>query len=902
MKQVTVIIPVYNGYEDVRLCMDSILKHTDLTRHQVLLVNDKSPDERILPLLKGYVGDHVKLIDSPVNEGFSASVNKGMTATDTDVILLNSDTIVTKNWIEKLQACAYHDLETGTVTPLSNSATLCSVPIMCQDNKVPENVTIDEYAEIIQRCSMKVYPRITVAVGFCMYIKREVIDLVGLFDGATFERGYGEENDFCNRAEQYGYKHVMCDDTFIYHKGTVSFLTEEKQRLIDAHDAILRERYPKQMEHNHLYCMNNPDQYIRDNIEIYTGLKNGKKNILYLIHSDFRDDAYDNAGGTQFHVRDLALGLKEDYNIFVVARDREYLRLTIYCEEKTLSFKYFIGQPSLFPMYTNRTLANIFRQILSAFQIDLVHIHQTSGLSLDMYACAHEMKIPVIATIHDYYYICPTIKLLDKDNRFHGECGSGENCRECLKAQAGIATQVDFMKKWRAENEKALSLCTKIVIPSESAKEVFLSVFPGLEDKMQVIPHGSDLIDCEEDQIQIGEIVTSRDVCQSIDYAFDHPMSSGMILGWAFLAGADNDHVKVIVELTDSKGTVKYFAATKQEREDVQQLTGSHFNLMSGFSVSVHKQQFAVGSLKIRILLEENGVVYCNGEVLEVDNPVSDNKDGRMRVAFLGGLVPAKGSEMAYQLITKSGPDIQWYIFGTIGDERLVQLTQSNLTKIGTYERDSIYHLLRDYKIDLICILPIWAETFCYTLSEAWISRIPVVATDIGAVGQRVKETGAGIVVPLEAKAGEILEKIEALAQDPSAYKKLKEKTEALSIRSVEEMLADYRALYGKTAVIRPVHGEFDPAEIFRGFSKASMGKTFYETETERLLKDCTDLQKANQEILAARAYMERNIEGMRAQIAEFQSSKTYKVVDAVAKTVKPAKRVLGKVKRALKK
>lgn len=894
MKQVDIIIPVYNGYEDIQLCMDSIFKYTDLATHRVILVNDKSPDERILPLLKGYVRDHVELIDSPVNEGFSASVNKGMMASKTDVILLNSDTIVTKNWVEKIYACAYHDKETGTVTPLSNSATLCSTPIMCQDNDVPSNVTIDEYAEIIEHCSFQAYPRITVAVGFCMFIKREVIDLVGLFDAATFERGYGEENDFCNRAEQYGYKHVMCDDTFIYHKGTVSFLTEEKQRLIDEHDRILRERYPKQMEKNHLYCMNNPDQYIRDNIGIYTQLKNGRKNILYLIHADFREDAYDHAGGTQYHVKDLTMGLKDEYNVFVMARDRDYLRVTIYVGEKTLSFKYYIGPAPLYPMYTNKKLEQIFNEILSAFSIEMVHIHQTSGLSLDMYTCAHKMNIPLVATIHDYYYICPTIKLLDTENCFCVNCSTDENCKNCLKKQAEIATQVDFFKKWREENEKALSLCSTIVTPSKSAKDIFLTYFPSLKEKMQVIAHGSDPMEYREEQLQIQQVIHTNDISQNIDYAFDFPMSSSMVVGWGYLSGVNNDYVNVIVEITDSTGAVKYCSATKQERQDVQQLTGSHFYAMSGFSVSVHKQQFAPGELKIRLLYEYQGVVYSNQEERIVQNEENASKEGSLRVAFLGGLVPAKGSKMAYELIKNSSKDIQWYIFGTLGDERLATLEQSNLNKIGTYERDSIYQLLKDYKIDLICILPIWAETFCYTLSEAWLCNIPCLVTDIGAVGERVKEKGAGIVVSLDTKPEELLTKVQELVDKPEKLEQLRKEAKNHLVDTIEEMLVHYRSLYEKIAVAPPTYREFCPETIFKGYMGMDGANTTFETGSEQLLREMSQLQRANQELMASRQAM--------AQLQEFQSSKTYKAVNATAKALKPVKKGLGKVKRALRK
>lgn len=55
------------------------------------------------------------------------------------------------------------------------------------------DVTVDEYAGLIETCSLRRYPRITVAVGFCMYIKRSVIDDIGVFDAETFGRGYGRK-------------------------------------------------------------------------------------------------------------------------------------------------------------------------------------------------------------------------------------------------------------------------------------------------------------------------------------------------------------------------------------------------------------------------------------------------------------------------------------------------------------------------------------------------------------------------------------------------------------------------------------------------------------------------------------------------------------------------------------
>jgi len=56
-----------------------------------------------------------------------------------------------------------------------------------------------------------------------MAISRRAIRITGLFDEKTFGHGYGEENDFCQRAEQAGLRNVLCDDTYVVHHGAASF-------------------------------------------------------------------------------------------------------------------------------------------------------------------------------------------------------------------------------------------------------------------------------------------------------------------------------------------------------------------------------------------------------------------------------------------------------------------------------------------------------------------------------------------------------------------------------------------------------------------------------------------------------------------------------------------------------
>ncbi|WP_275564338.1 glycosyltransferase family 2 protein [Bacteroides faecichinchillae] len=182
---VDIVVPIYNAFDFVKKCIETVVEYTDLTKHTLLLINDKSTDKRILPLLNSFIENNkalnIKLIDNKENRGFVGTVNIGMQYSQHDVILLNSDTEVTKNWLLKIQNCAYSKSAVATVTPLSNNATLASVPDFLSENVLPPNITVDEYAEIVEKCSMNLFPEIPTAHGFCMYIKREAIDDIGFF-------------------------------------------------------------------------------------------------------------------------------------------------------------------------------------------------------------------------------------------------------------------------------------------------------------------------------------------------------------------------------------------------------------------------------------------------------------------------------------------------------------------------------------------------------------------------------------------------------------------------------------------------------------------------------------------------------------------------------------------------
>ncbi|SDX31420.1 glycosyltransferase family 2 protein [Paenibacillus sp. PDC88] len=240
---IDVIIPVYSGFHETEECLVSVLEKINKIPFRVIIINDFTPDQRINDLLNSICDNRVTIINNAKNLGFVKSVNLGMKQSlQNDVIILNADTIVTNYWIDKLHNAAYMQDKIGTVTSLTNNGTISSVPNFNEDNRLPDGYTVEGFSQLIERISIKKYPIIPTGVGHAMFIKRKVLEEVGLFDEETFGKGYGEEVDFSYRAAKKGYLNILADDTFIFHYGSTSF-KEEKRLLIENNRKIIIKRH-----------------------------------------------------------------------------------------------------------------------------------------------------------------------------------------------------------------------------------------------------------------------------------------------------------------------------------------------------------------------------------------------------------------------------------------------------------------------------------------------------------------------------------------------------------------------------------------------------------------------------------------------------------------------------------
>lgn len=260
-----VIVCVHNALEDTRACLDSVLQ-AESRPETLILVNDASNTDTSIYLREfaEQHGDWVMLHENTQNLGYTKTANKGLSLSSADLrVLLNSDTIVSNNWLAKMAAVASADQRIGIVGTLSNAASYQSLPSIKRTlnqtsvNELPPGVTPSDMDKRCEEWSTSP-AYVPLIHGFCLGVRRDVLDAIGFFDEVNFEKYYGEENDFCLRAKDAGFLAAVATDTFIYHAKSKSIAEEERilwmakagNRLRDIHgDGTVRDACT-QMEKN----------------------------------------------------------------------------------------------------------------------------------------------------------------------------------------------------------------------------------------------------------------------------------------------------------------------------------------------------------------------------------------------------------------------------------------------------------------------------------------------------------------------------------------------------------------------------------------------------------------------------------------------------------------------------
>lgn len=475
---VDIVVPVYNGYQ----YLDDLFEGIGRTSvpHRIIVVDDRSPDERVLPALKGYLASCPGsiLIENERNMGFVASVNKGLLASRGDVVIVNTDVVTPQGWLERLMAPIWGDESVSSVTPFTNSGTICSFPHFCCDNDLPFGMSVDEVDSYFRGLS-PVYREIPTGVGFCMAMSRDALDRVGLLDEATFGRGYGEENDWCRRAIEAGYKNVQANNLYVWHRHGGSFDSAEKQRLSAENLKKLSEKHPNYGADVDFYISRDPYRDTREYLLIKMILERAPRVVLAIAHSL--------GGGASDHLTKM----KSE----VLDRGEAYLEITPeFCGVLRCTAEY----AGLIGTFWVRNLHGALEFIGAIDELCINELVSYSHLgymldTLHSYIVHHGVKAKFL--VHDFFSICPNYNLINSDGDLCDIPHNITSCNTCL-------TQSDYFEKYcddikdlsdyRNRWGRLLFACKEVIIFSESTRPYLERAYPYL-DNIVLRPHSAPL-------------------------------------------------------------------------------------------------------------------------------------------------------------------------------------------------------------------------------------------------------------------------------------------------------------------------------------------------------------------------------------------------------------------------
>ncbi|QOD93246.1 glycosyltransferase [Chryseoglobus sp. 28M-23] len=606
-------------------CIDALLRHTPHDA-RLLVLDDASTDAETIAMLAG-LDERVEVIRNESNLGYTRNVNMGIReAGADDVVLLNSDTVVGPLWLQRLRWVAYSRSMVGAVSAVSDNAGAFAIPTAGAANNWESVYGWSNVARTLGNVVRNFSITAATAHGFCVFLRREALDDVGVFDEESFPRGYGEENDWSMRARARQWTCVVAPHVMVKHHKGASFGEERVALMADA-GAVVDELHPTYRSDVRAWMAGRPMLQLRADSERWREVARGVLALprrLYVLHTA--------GGGTPATNRELMEALKDVQSALLISVSPTKVELFEHSASGLHLVEYWEPSPRFHLADDWRVdFASYVARIIIESSIETVHVRHLINQPLGtLTEVAVRLGVPLVLSTHDFYYVCPTVNLLDGENRYCAGVCTPSTTR-CALPSTFVAEAVnlkhDGVHRWRERAAESLSKASAIIATSESAREVYAAHFPQLVDRLVVIEHG---------------------------------------------------------------------------RTDAAQAQ----------------------------------------PVARRDQP---RRPGPLRIFAPANWSVQKGEGLVRDLIERTSPLVEWHLAGR-NSERIHDRAVSH----GVYARDRLESLIGEIDPDLVGLFSIAPETYSHTLSEAWSLGLPVLATDLGAIGERVRRHGGGLLLDVD--------------------------------------------------------------------------------------------------------------------------------------------------------
>ncbi|AUM74992.1 glycosyltransferase [Paracoccus jeotgali] len=484
--RISIIVPIYDGFDLLPEVLGRVLRHTDLPFH-LILIEDASPDPRVRPWLRDWVGQQdesrVTLLENDSNLGFIQSVNRGFQTALVDgghVVLLNADALVPQGWASRLLAPIRHSADVASVTPMSNDAEIFNAPVITKRSDLAPGQLDAMDALLADRLGAGQRAEAPTGVGFCMAMNVEYLRALPEFD-TSFGKGYGEEVDWCQRARLRGGRNLGLGGLFVEHRGGVSFGSEAKQQLMRQNSVVISTRYPQFDAQVQSFIRNDPLLASR----LAWGLawaatrgpdargKGGRVRV-YLVHDMGGGAEHDaarrarldlKAGDTPVMLRVGGLSrwqIELATPIGVTRAETDDTELMLHLlnlvPEKTVIYSCGVGDRD--PM----SLPDI-----------LLALCQGSGDRLEV-------------LFHDYFPLSPSYTLLDSDEVYRGVPEAETNTDPAHELVTPDGQRVT-LAQWRAAWGRLMARADRLEVFSDNGAGIVAAAYPDHAAKIAVTPH-----------------------------------------------------------------------------------------------------------------------------------------------------------------------------------------------------------------------------------------------------------------------------------------------------------------------------------------------------------------------------------------------------------------------------
>lgn len=479
---VDVIVPVYKGHDETLRCLYSVLSAPQKTPFRLVVIDDHSPDPELRAEIERLSAcGFIELHRTPANRGFVAACNLGLGLhPDRDIVLLNSDTEVHNDWLDRLRYAALRTAKTATVTPFSNNAEICSYPRICTNDRMGLEISDAELDALAAEVNEGVEIEIPTGVGFCMYVQRACLEEIGGFDVEKFGLGYGEENDLCRRAAAVGWRNILAADVFVRHYGGTSF-GDAKQARVDAAVRMVESLHPGYLAEVARFIRADPVRPCRRALDLARLARRASNGcILFVTHR--------RGGGTERHVLDLAAALESSGTAVLFCRPDPANPARFQITDPVA------GDTPNLPDYDGRHDLAEFAEVLLRIGVTHIHIHHLADYDEHMgdflRVAASRIGISYDFTVHDYMAICPRINLIDGSGLYCGEPPL-EVCEACIEAnQSPFGTPAVW--EWRDRFSRLLREARKVFVPDPDVARRLRRHLPGMS--FEVRPHAGQPI------------------------------------------------------------------------------------------------------------------------------------------------------------------------------------------------------------------------------------------------------------------------------------------------------------------------------------------------------------------------------------------------------------------------